>query len=141
MSEVHATLAAALRWAETNSAESWKTSLAPEDFRIFPAAEAALRRFAGLEVKQRGPGVAMPREDFSIDPALAFGEMDRFRDHSDIIGLPLYPLGECGGGHYFLAIATDGRVFALMDGIVLIGGSIDEAVHNLIVGQRGSVIR
>jgi hypothetical protein len=44
-------------------------------------------------------------------------------------------------GQFFLAIAEDGSVLAVMGGIYLVGGSALEAIENLILGKRGAAIK
>lgn len=68
----------------------------------------------------------------------ALGEEDRFAKHAEVLGMRPYPLGEWAGGNAFLAIAEDGPVFALMEEIDLVGGSISEAIENLVIGRRGA---
>jgi hypothetical protein len=121
--------------------ETWKARLTSPYFVMFPAAERALREFGGLRVIQRGPGMNMPRDTFDLDPALAFGEEERFERFGNVIGQQLFPLGEGGAGHYFLGIAEDGRVFAIAETIDLVGGSIEEAIENLVTGRRGASLR
>jgi hypothetical protein len=118
--------------------EIWKTRLKSSYFEMFPAAARALSAFGGLNVVQRGAGINMPRDGFDLNPELAYGEEKRFERFAAAIGQRLFPLGEGGAGHYFLAIAEDGRIFAIAEGIELVGASIEEAVENLIVGRRGA---
>jgi SUKH-3 immunity protein of toxin-antitoxin system len=106
-------------------------------FPLFDAAERALLEFGGLQIKQSGPGIDVARAPFVLDPLLALGEDDRFFGYSRQIGVRLYPLGEAWGGHSFLAIAEDGRVFLLMDEIEELAKSMDEALERLIQGRRG----
>ena len=118
--------------------ERWRRELeGPGGFVRFPAATAALAEFGGLRVEQGGAGVTSARETFELDPTLAVGEADRFARFESIVGRRLYPLGEAGGGQYFLAISEDGQVFGVGDSIFDIGRTISEAIENLIVGRRG----
>jgi hypothetical protein len=114
--------------------ESWSSQLSP-GFRLFPAAEMALTRYGGIHVKQSGPGAEAARESFELNPLLAIGEEDRFAEHALRIGEPLYPLGEAGNGHVFLAIAADGRVFALMEDLWFLGESMEAAIETLVLGR------
>jgi hypothetical protein len=125
-------------WAEDRHVADevlrWDRALLEEGFAMHPAARQALTRFGGLRLRQRGLGETMPIGDIDLDPLLALGERDRFEVHEAVIGTRLYPLG----GHYFLAIATDGNVFTLMEDIVLVGASIEEALDNLVAGRTGA---
>ncbi len=86
-------------------------------------------------MKQSGPGAEAARESFELNPLLAIGEEDRFAEHALRIGEPLYPLGEAANGHVFLAIAADGRVYALMEELWFLGESMEAAIERLILGR------
>lgn len=118
--------------------DGWRARLSEDGFEPSIAAEEALREFGGIQVIQRAPGINMARDPFVMDPLLALGERDRFERFESILGVPLYPLGECADGDLLLAIAPDGRVFAVGDGIDLAGGTAMEAILNLIRGVRGA---
>src|SRR5919109_3720081 len=91
----------------------WRARLSLDGFEPFVAAERGLREFGGIRIEQRGPGINLARQSFEIDPLLGLGERDRFEYFEKILGVALYPFGECENGASFLAIASDGRVFAL----------------------------
>lgn len=115
----------------------WKRELTLSDgFEMFPKAETALLEFGGLQFNQEGAGITCARESFSILPTLAIGEAKRFAIFSDHLRTKLYPLGEAVGGHCFLAISEDGRVFLIMEEILIIGQDIEEALKNLILGIK-----
>lgn len=118
--------------------DDWVRALLAE-FPPFPEAVNALKEFGQLSTRESGPGQNVARMPFDIDPRLAAGERDRFIPHETRLGASLYPLGECMGGHAFLAILADGRVFAIGDGTIdLVGGTAREAIYNLLVGVRGA---
>jgi hypothetical protein len=48
----------------------------------------------------------------------------------------LYPLGEAASGWYYLAIGENGRVYYVMEDIILAGYTEDEALENLLIGRR-----
>lgn len=123
----------------SSETEAWSSELSP-GFRLFPAAEMALKQYGGIHVKQSGPGRKTARQSFELNPLLAIGEQDRFAEHALRIGEPLYPLGEAGDGHVFLAIAADGRVFALMEDLWFIGESMDVAIERLILGESPQIV-
>jgi hypothetical protein len=116
--------------------ERWRDLLdTPGSFQMFPRAREVLLEFGGLRVEQAGPGVDCARAPFHVEPTLALGESDRFRSHEATVGARLYPLGEAMGGHAFLAMAEDGRIFFLMDDTRYLGPSFDEALESLIEGK------
>ncbi len=100
----------------------------------------ALKHYGGIHVKQSGPGEEAARESFELNPLLAIGEEDRFAEHALRIGEPLYPLGEAGNGHVFLAIAADGRVFALMEDLWFLGENMEAAIERLILGRLPLIV-
>lgn len=85
---------------------------------------------------KKGPGINVARESFTLDPILVEGERDRFERFEDRLNVSLFPLGEGGNGHFFIAIADNGKVYAIMDDILKIGDNVDEALNNLIIGIR-----
>lgn len=114
---------------------SWKPSLLLSDgFEMFESAEKVLLEFGGLSVDQEGAGETIARESFTLDPALAASEGDRFSDLSSRVNTRLYPLGEAFGGHSFLAVGENSHIYLLMNDIKLLGKSIDEALERLIIG-------
>lgn len=101
-----------------------------------PQAVHALRQWGGAKVATDDLSHDVPVEPLDIDPRLARGEQGRFADFSQVIGRDLYPLGEGGGGLYFIAITEDGRVFAVGDQLVEIAHDIDSAMVELLLGKR-----
>jgi len=108
----------------------------PDGFQVFAAAERVLTEFGGLHIRAMGPGVEAARMSIEVDPTLAFGEEDRFEACAMRLNRRLYPLGEVEGGHAFVAIAEDGRVYLLMDEPLAVVGSFDEALAALVEGRR-----
>ena len=122
--------------------EGWSRQLSESDgFLMFPAARAALEEFGGLRLEPSGPGVDHARVSFELVPTLALGERDRFSLVEADLKEALYPLGEVGGGHAFLAVSTPGHVYLLTDELVEIGASVAEAIENLVLGRRYSGVR
>lgn len=114
--------------------EEWRGKLDAE-FRIFPAAEAALLEFGALQINQSGEGAECSREHFVIDPILGLGEGEYFAELGESLGTALYPLGEAFGGHALLAIGEDGRVFAVGGEPELVGPDIASAIQALVEGR------
>lgn len=95
-----------------------------------------MRRFGGISVDVRGSGKACGRTSFRLDPLEAWGEEDRFARFAP--PGELFPLGIAGDGHAFIAIAVDGCVYLVMDDIQVLGGSIEQAIENLLTGARSA---
>lgn len=101
-------------------------------------ARNVLREFGGLHAGVDGRGVAFGTTSFNLDPTRA-AEEDRFELVAGPRGARLSPLGDAGGGHAFLAIDDEGRVWELMDELYWIASSWDEALRVLIRGERATV--
>ena len=114
----------------------WKDALSSQGgFEIFPAAERALREFGGLKVQQEGPGVTCYRTPFAIDPTLG-GKCKKLLIHyGDFLGAELYPIGAKFGEDTLLVVASDSRVFAIGEGVWLVGLGIVDALDALLVGR------
>src|SRR5947209_5501189 len=93
----------------------------PDGFEMFPAASRILVEFGGLKGGHVRAGITMAASDFDLRPELAQGESDRFQEFEKELGVRLYPLGEAHRGHYFLAIDESGRVYLVMDDIMVLG--------------------
>ncbi len=117
----------------TELSKVWRSQLAP-GFESFPAADRAMARFGGIDVRVRGPGKNCARTSFRLDPAEAWGEDERFERFA--AWGTMFPLGVAGDGHAFIAIASDGRVYLIMEEIEFIGDSIEDAIENLVMGIR-----
>lgn len=122
----------------SDDVERWKRELA--EFAIFDVAETVLTEFGGLECKEQGPGIEAARSKFSLDPTLALGEGDRFDDFEKEIDRRLYPLGEVDGGHAFLAIADDGRIYAMEQALWHVGDDIWDALDRLMRGRKMPIV-
>lgn len=114
----------------------WKTHPFIADLDMFETAERFLLEFGGITVTQSGPGVNLARSPFKIDPTLVYHQGDLFKEFGRMVDTRLYPLGEAAHGYYYLAIGENGRVYYLMDDIVLAGNTEDEALENLLIGRR-----
>ncbi|WIM92461.1 SUKH-3 domain-containing protein [Actinoplanes oblitus] len=103
----------------------------------FPAAERALTEFAGVYVDQDGPGVALRRAPFAIDPTMAVPTAATLAAFGRVLGVRLFPLGVEGTDDAILAIDERGRVFALDPaGEWHLGDDLDAALTTLITGTE-----
>jgi hypothetical protein len=107
----------------------------PDGFKMFPAAGRVLVEFGGLKGGQVRAGITMAASDFDLRPELAQGESDRFQEFEKKLGVRLYPLGEAHRGHCFLVIDENGRVYAAMDDIAVLGENFEAGIENLILGR------
>lgn len=101
----------------------------------FPAAEQALTEFMGVYVDQDGPGLALRRSMFALDPTMAAPTARTLADFARVLGAGLFPLGVEGTDDAILAIDERGRVFALDPGGEWhLGDTLDAALTTLITG-------
>lgn len=114
----------------------WKEVLSSQGgFEIFPAAERVLREFGGLDIQEKGPGVTCYRQPFTIDPTLGVKCKRLLIRYGDFLGAELYPIGAELGEDILLVIASDNRVFAIGEGVWLVGLGIVDALDALLVGR------
>jgi SUKH-3 immunity protein len=114
----------------------WKNHPFIADLEMFETAERFLLEFGGITVTQSGPGVNLARSPFKIDPTLVYHQSDLFKEFGRTVDTRLYPLGEAADGWYYLAIGENGRVYYVMEDIMLAGYTEDEALENLLIGRK-----
>jgi hypothetical protein len=107
-----------------------------DDTFLFAKAEETLLEFGGLTIMSKLPGIDFLPEAIDIDPSRALGERDRFDHFGPKVSSRLFPVGELEGGMSFITVDEYGRVYHVMDFIMLIGQSFDEALERQILGKR-----
>ena len=112
----------------------------PDDFVPFPAALNVLNEFGNLRIGKHGPGVECARIPLILNPMLATGEFDRFIEYENTLRIRLYPLGETGDGHSFIAIDEQGRIFLLFENISFVDNTFDAALDNLLNGTKPPIL-
>jgi hypothetical protein len=101
----------------------------------FPVAEQVLTEFVGVYVTLDGPGVALRRSSFAVDPTMAVPTAGTLAGFARALGVALFPLGVEGIDDAILAIDERGRVFALdAGGEWHLGDDIDAALTTLVTG-------
>ncbi|MEU5434377.1 SUKH-3 domain-containing protein [Streptomyces sp. NPDC020719] len=111
----------------------WRTMFEEVGIGTHGAAQRFLQEFGGLAVAHGGPGISRAREAFELDPALVWGEEDRFAEWSDDLGRELFPLGELDHGRFFLGIDENSEIH-LVETWVASFGTMPHALENLILG-------
>lgn len=131
-----------------DQAEAWAKEVAdhisPDGRRhtVFPAALDAWSEFGGLRIAVDGPGEAVARRPFTIDPTVALHLTRTLADVGRALGTHLCPLGEEDDGAGYLAIDPSGRVFAIdHTGEWFLGESMDAALITLIQGSAPARVR
>ncbi|MEU4423161.1 SUKH-3 domain-containing protein [Actinoplanes sp. NPDC024001] len=103
----------------------------------FPAAERALTEFVGVYLHQDGPGVALRRSPFALDPTMAAPTARTLAAFARVLGVRLFPLGVEGEDDAVLAIDERGRVFAIdAGGEWFLGDDLDAALVTLVTGAE-----
>jgi hypothetical protein len=137
-SEIQGLLRAA-GWTEGRRVpvDAWAAALGGvHGFTVFPAAVRALEEFGGLRIDTSGPGTDFARTSLELDPTLALGEGEQFESYrTPMVTGCLYPLGEVGHGHAFLAIDEAGHCFMLANVAIYVGESVHSAVTNVLTGR------
>lgn len=112
--------------------DNWSTQVARWCNHPMPlAAREALHEFGGLTVGDSGPGIARARCRLEFVPSKG----DTMEVLEELIGTPLYPLGEVDDGHGVLGIASDGT--AWLDGLhvrFFCGPSLDDIIGRFLLG-------
>ena len=110
---------------------------------MFPIAEAVLSEFGGLEIKQYPdlvPSGLLPIS-LDLDKIIQYGPeasvmlRENFEIFEGELGMRLFPLGEEPSG-YAIAISEDGRVFAVLDDMQMVGTDFGAALSNIVIGRR-----
>jgi hypothetical protein len=97
------------------------------------AAEGFLSEFGGLAFAHGGPGISRAREPLELDPLLAIGEDEMFREWGELIGEGIFPIGELDNGRYFLGIGESGALYLVSDWLARFGAGLI-GMENLVLG-------
>jgi hypothetical protein len=130
-------------WSPTRHTPTaeWIANLTADGFQAIPEAEEIIASFGGLTLRSvpLGSAVYQPPVVF-FDPITpgGQGDVDRIPDWERRLHIKLNPIADLSAGHATLLLASDGRVFAAMDGMLyLYGESFEDALENtLVFGRR-----
>jgi hypothetical protein len=126
--------AAVEHWLDQKYAE---VPSARERLPLFPAARAALAEFGGLHLEQYGPSGRTVGGGFSTDINPAEGRLmvDVYSAFADMIGQPVFPLGNYADDPAEFVIDAQGRVFLLhWSNYFFIADTIDGAITKMVEG-------
>ena len=113
------------------------TGAAGQRHQVFPAALAVLREFDSVVVAQDGPGAAVARRPFAIDPLLVAHTTATLAAAGQALGVRLFPVGCEGLDAAVLAVDETGRLLALDHaGEWLLGETFDQGVTALVTGAE-----
>ncbi|WP_127499157.1 SUKH-3 domain-containing protein [Actinoplanes solisilvae] len=103
--------------------------------RPFDAARAAVADFPRVRCGRRGPGQRRAIRLLLLDPVPGAHASAALSEFSEVIGVPLFPIG-VEGGDAVVAIDELGRVFVLdQAGEWFVGSTLDEALTGLLTGD------
>ncbi|MEV6695183.1 SUKH-3 domain-containing protein [Micromonospora sp. NPDC051196] len=106
------------------------------------AAVQAYAEFGGLRLRPQGAGEQIAPSEVHLDPFRVRHTVATLAELATVIGVPLSPLGEEGGGTGILAVDEQGRVFVLdHTGDWFLGASVDAALSTLLLGRQPARVR
>lgn len=126
-------------WSPERSVDiaRWVKPLRDDGNTVFPA-ESVLRSFGGLAVRARIASGAL-EESFDVDPSLWVGMRDVIAHTEEVLGRPVFPLGDLSGDR-MLAVLDDGRIISEFQGYVdLLGENWSSALDHLTLGKGESL--
>lgn len=107
----------------------------------FPAARRVLGEFGGLQFGESGAGIDFATCDFDMRPVWGDRRFKGWRKEESSIGRRLYKLGMVSRLNAYLLIDDAGAVYSLMDDLILIAPSFEEALESLLLGRRHPAFR
>jgi hypothetical protein len=120
--------------------ELWRGRLEADGLvRMHSAAERFLAEFAGLAVDVGGPGISSVREPFELNPLRLIGELDRFAEWGEELGISLFPIGLLDRGRFLLGISETSEIF-LVETWVATFGVGDAGLEHLVLGVMPKIV-
>jgi len=111
----------------------------PPEFSVFPRAREVLDEFWGLHFGSPGPGVDCAKNDVKIDPRLASHLASRLQGYGKVLQTRLFPLGEVHGGHAYVIIDEQGRMYvlsAMSDQFFPLAPNFSRCLELVLLGKR-----
>ena len=108
----------------------------PTDFELFPAAQAVLEEFCGLEVGKNKGGAYHQAVHLSFDPRISEGAGEVFKKVARPLHSKLFPIAEADDGHATLLISEEGWVYLWFGPLHRVAKSFDEALERLLLGLK-----
>lgn len=111
----------------------------PSQFTPFPRALEVLAEFGGLRFGSCGAGIECATSDVYFEPNKARHLVSQLRSFEGILLTRLAPLGELDGGHAYLIIDEEGRMYVLsamsLD-LLPLASTFSEGLEFLLLGKR-----
>lgn len=112
--------------------ETWESILFQAGgFEMHDAARRFLAEFGAVRMPYRDPWNSMPWREFSLDPLLAFWDVEIIEGLAEQAGVDLYPIGMRDRRNAHLTMAADGSVYEGMDQVWLLAPTPDQAIERL----------
>lgn len=109
-------------------------------FVAHEAARRVLSEFGGLVTYGWPADPTTTRSAVRFDPLPAEWEIETYERMSRQAGTPLYPVGRADEGNSRLGIAEDGGLYIAMDGVELLGRTVDQALERLVSTQGAPAV-
>lgn len=108
----------------------------PTDFELFPAAQAVLEEFCGLEVGDKKGGSCCEAVHLSFDPRISEGAAEVFAKISPPLNTKLFPIADVDCGHATLLISQAGWIYIWFGPLQRVAKSFDKALEKLLLGLK-----
>lgn len=131
-------------WSPARCVDSsrWEAVMSQDGLEIVPTAKCIMKSFGGLVISIRSPPDAEcqpPVAYFDLQMPGGQADVSRIVDWQDRLGVRLNPIAELSNGQSVLVVASDGRIFGILDArIYLYGESFVDAIENVFLSGKKS---
>lgn len=129
-------------WSENRTVDisEYEKILKSEGYQIYAVVVDFLKRFGGLRLVFPHHRVPQHNDEFIIDPSIAAADIyiERVKeDYSERVGAQLCVIGEAFSRHMTVMMASDGKVYAGYDDLLIcVGNSGTDAIEAICSGRE-----